>query len=305
MKQGGFNAALLAPRYWLLWLGFGVWWCLAQLPYPVIVQLGKALGGLLFLAGGRRKKIARRNLELCFPELSGEQCNKLLRDNFRCYGLAFFEVGIAWWWSNKRFRKIVRIEGLEHLENLNGQGALLTAIHLTTLEIGAAAVSLEVPACGMHRPHKNPVYEYVQIKGREKRRPGNKLYSRDDVRGALKALRQGEILWYAPDQDYGIKQGVFAPFMGVNAATITATARFASAGKAKIIPLTQQHLPGFKGYKVTVHPPLEGFPVNDDYRDAVTINMLAEEFIRLQPQSYLWVHRRFKTRPNGEASLYQ
>ena len=304
MKQGEFSRVLLAPRYWLLWVGFGLWWCLVQLPYPVLVVLGRSLGRLMFFLASRRKGIAERNLELCFPELNPQQRRQLLKENFRCYGLAFFEVGIAWWWPNKRFRKIVRLEGLEHLSNLHGQGALLTAIHLTTLEIGAAGVSMNFPTSGMHRPHKNPVYEYVQIRGREKRTPEGRLYARDDVRGVLKALRQGELIWYAPDQDYGIKQGIFAPFMGVPAATITATARFAGAGKARVIPLTQERLPGFQGYRVVVHPPLENFPVNDDYLDAVTINQLVEKIIRQQPESYLWAHRRFKTRPPGESPVY-
>ncbi|MGV6808070.1 MAG: LpxL/LpxP family acyltransferase, partial [bacterium] len=218
---------------------------------------------------------------------------------------AFFEIGIAWWWPRSRFDKICRVEGLEILQELEGQGALLTAIHFTTLEIGAAAISNAMSIDGMHRPHKNALYDYIQGYGRRRRGADTTTYPRKDVRGMLKALKSGRVIWYAPDQDYGIKQGIFAPFMGVMAATITATARFASAGNARIIPLTQQRLPYNQGYLVKVHPPLEGFPVGDDYQDAVIVNQLVERMIREQPASYMWVHRRFKNRPPGESSVYK
>ena len=299
-----FQASFFHPRYWLLWLGFIVWWLLAMLPYPILLLLGKSLGLLLYAVGSRRKEIAARNIELCFPDLDAQQRQTMLRQNFQNLGMAFFETGMAWWWPNWRFRRLVKVEGLEHLEALQGQGALLTAIHLTTLEIGASAVCMNFTIDGMHRPHKNAFYDYVQKRGRQQRSDSATSYPRKEVRQVLKALRKGRVIWYAPDQDYGIKQGVFAPFMGIQAATVTATSRFAGAGNAKIVPLTQQRLPGWQGYQVTIHPPLEGFPSGDDLEDAITINNLIESIIKEQPDSYMWVHRRFKTRPEGESSLY-
>jgi Kdo2-lipid IVA lauroyltransferase/acyltransferase len=156
----------------------------------------------------------------------------------------------------------------------------------------------------MYRPHNNPVYDFVQRRGRLARSKSSDVYTRDDVRGLARALRKGRVIWYAPDQDYGRRQSVFAPFFGVPASTVTATGRFAQLGNARILPFTHVRLPGTAGYRVTIHPPLENCPTGDDLADATRINALAEHFIRQQPDQYLWAHRRFKTRPPGEKSLY-
>jgi len=187
---------------------------------------------------------------------------------------------------------------------LQGRGALLMAIHFTTLEIGASALSARHSIDGMYRPHKNPVYDYVQSKGRRARDPLGVVYPREDIRGMFKALRQGRIIWYAPDQDYGRKQSVFARFFGVPAATVTATARFAKTGNALVLPFSQVRLPDGRGYLIKVHPPLQDFPTGDDLADAETVNRQVEKMILEQPDQYMWIHRRFKTRPPGESRPY-
>ncbi|TNE90248.1 MAG: LpxL/LpxP family Kdo(2)-lipid IV(A) lauroyl/palmitoleoyl acyltransferase [Gammaproteobacteria bacterium] len=294
----------LHPRYWLTWLGIGCWWLLVMLPYPLIVWLGTQVGAVMYWIGGYRREIAEINLKLCFPDMDEAQRRKLLRDNFTSYGIAFFEIGIAWWWPTGRFNRLVQLEGMEQIEQLNGRGALLMAIHYTTLEIGASALSSRHSIDGMYRAHKNPVYDYVQSRGRRARDPVGVVYPREDVRGMFKALRQGRIIWYAPDQDYGRKQSVFASFFGVQAASVTATARFAKTGNAAVLPFSHVRLPGSRGYRVTIHPPLENFPVGDDVVDAETVNRKVEEFILQQPDQYMWIHRRFKTRPEGEVRPY-
>lgn len=302
--KDNFQRAFLHPKFWLTWLGLGLWRLTALLPYPLMLWLGKGLGLIMLRLGGRRATIARRNLALCFPEMNDGQREALLRENFIHYGIAFFEIAIAWWWSNRRFAKLVQIEGLEHLTNLNGQGALLTAVHFTSLEIGAAAINMRFSIDGVYRPHNNPVYDYVQKKGRQKRDDKGRAFPREDVRGIVKALRAGRVIWYAPDQDYGVRFSVFAPFFGIQAATVTATAKLTASGKARVVPLSQQRLPGSQGYRVTVHPPLEAFPSGDEEGDATTVNQLVETLVREQPQAYMWVHRRFKHRPPGEPPLY-
>lgn len=304
METPRFTLTLIHPRFWLVWLGMGLWWLVAQLPYPLLILLGKGLGKLYYLLGRDRRRIVKRNIELCFPELSPLEQRDLIRRNFESYGIASFEVPLAWWWTDKRFARLIQLEGLENIENLNGQGALLMALHYTTLEIGAQAVSRETVIDGMYRPHANPVYDYLQRKGRLARNPAAEVYPRKDVRGMMKALRKGRVIWYAPDQDYGPKQSVFAPFFGITAASVTATAKFAQAGNARVLPFTHVRLPGTQGYKVTIHPPLEGFPSGDEVADATRINQVVEGFIRQQPDQYLWAHRRFKTRPPGEQPLY-
>ena len=233
-----FQWRYLHPRFWLTWLGIGCWRLVVLLPYPVMMWLGRLLGAILYFMGGYRYQVAEINLALCFPEMSEVQRRQLLRDNFASYGIGFFEVGMAWWWPTERLNKYIQLEGMEHIEALNGRGALLMAIHYTTLEVGASALSARHSIDGMYRPHKSAVYDYVQSKGRRVRNPAGVVYPREDVRGMFKALRQGRIIWYAPDQDYGRKQSVFANFFGVPAASVTATARFAKVGNAAILPFS-------------------------------------------------------------------
>ena len=300
-----FSAKLLHPRYWLTWFAMGLWWLVTQLPLPALVALGKVIGRLMLLAGGSRRRIVERNLELCFPDWSAAERAALVRKNFISYGIGFFEVSIGWWWSDRRLQQVVNLTGLENLDNLDGQGALLMAMHFTTLEIGGQAVNMHTAIDAMYRPHKNPVYDYLQRRSRVRRRPDCEVFPRKDVRGVLRALRSGRVMWYAPDQDYGPKQSVFAPFFGVSAATVTATAKFARAGNAKVLPFVHYRRDDNRGFEVVIHPPLEGFPVGDEVADATFINGLIEDFIRRHPDQYLWAHRRFKTRPPGESSPYK
>ncbi len=281
----------------------GLWRLTALLPYGMMMWLGRGLGRVLLRVGGFRRAIASRNLELCFPEKTTQQRQLLLIKNFEDLGISLFEVAMAWWWPWRRFAERFELHGLEHLEQLNGQGALLMAMHYTTLEVGGQILAHYYSTDGMYRPHGNPVYDYLQQKGRLSNNPDCAVFPREDVRGVLKALRRGRVIWYAPDQDYGRKQSVFAPFFGVPAASVTATAKLARAGNAKVLPFTHVRLANGH-YRVTVHPPLENFPSGDDVADATRINNIIEAFIRVTPEQYLWVHRRFKTRPPGAESVY-
>ncbi len=304
-KATKFKSTLLHPRYWLTWFAFGLWWLITLLPFPLLLRLGKAIGLIFYAIPSRRKIIARRNIEICFPALGAAEQKAMLRANFISTGIAVMEVGIAWWWPKKRFSKLVQFDGLENLEAVKGRGVMVLGIHYTTLEVGAAALSSQWQMDGMYRAHGNPVYDFLQARGRLQQSIGdNAVFERRDVRGTMKALKQGHSLWYGPDQDYGLGQGLFAPFFGVQAATVYATARFAEKTGAAVVPFSHVRLPGSEGYKVTVYPALEDFPSGDDLVDATRINQLIEKFVQLQPEQYLWVHRRFKNRPEGEADLY-
>jgi len=300
-----FTRDLLHPRYWLTWLMIGLWWLVVQLPYPVLMALGRGIGKVLYLFGGSRRGITERNIELCFPQESAAAREQLVRENFANYGMGLFEVPVAWWWSDKRLDRILHIRGLEHIRDLDGQGALLMAMHFTHLELGGQALARHVSADVMYRRHKNAVYEYVQTRGRKVRSPMSTAYPRKDVRGVTRALRNGRVVWYAPDQDMGANGSVFVPFFGVEAATLTATAKFAQLGKARIVPFSHFRRADGTGYDVEVHPPLENFPTGDDRADARFINGIIEGFVRRHPEQYLWAHRRFKTRPPGQPSLYR
>jgi KDO2-lipid IV(A) lauroyltransferase len=221
-------------------------------------------------------------------------------------GIAFFEMAMSWWWPKKRLARLVQIQGLEHLQaaQAQGQGVILMAIHFTTLEIGAALLGQRHTIDGMYRAHKNPVFDYVQRRGRERHNVDSHAIEREDVRGMLKVLRQGRAIWYAPDQDYGPKLSLFIPLFGVPAATVTATSKFAKLGRAQVIPMKQTRLPKGQGYLIQLEPPLQNFPGETDEQDCLRLNQWIEQAITQQPEQYLWAHRRFKTRPEGEAKLY-
>ncbi|KNX79081.1 lipid A biosynthesis lauroyl acyltransferase [Pseudomonas sp. 250J] len=306
MERPRFRSSFLHPRFWGLWLGLGLLWLVAQLPYRALLGLGRALGAVMYRVAGERRRIAARNLELCFPELSGDERQHLLKENFASTGIAFFEMAMSWWWPQARLARLAHIEGIEHLQaaQREGEGAILMAVHFTTLEIGAALLGQAHTIDGMYREHGNPVFDFIQRRGRERHNPDSLAVERDDVRGMLKLLRKGRAIWYAPDQDYGIKQSIFVPLFGIPAATVTATTKFARLGKARVIPFTQRRLEDGSGYRLVVHPPLENFPGETEEADCLRINQWVEGVLRECPEQYLWAHRRFKSRPEGEPRLY-
>jgi KDO2-lipid IV(A) lauroyltransferase len=298
-----FSAALLHPRFWPTWLLFGLWWLVVLLPYPFLVLLGRLLGGLFLLFGSERKAFARRNLELCFPELDEKARGKIMRDSFYSSGISFLEMGMAWWWPDWRVKNLCRVEGLEHIQNLNGQGAILLGMHFTTLDMGGAGFSLFQSYGSMYRSHDNPVFDLIQHRGRT-RRKDLVIFPRGDLRTMVRLLKKGMPVWYAPDQDYGAERSVFVPFFGITAATITATGKLAQMGNAVALPFTHERLSWCRGYLIKVHPQVEGLPSGDDKQDATLANLAIEQCIRACPGQYLWAHRRFKSRPEGEPRLY-
>jgi len=307
MDRPRFRACFLHPRFWGLWLGLGLFWLIVRLPYAWLLRLGRGMGALTYRLAGSRRRIARRNLELCFPELSAAERERLLKENFASMGIAFFEMAISWWWPRQRLARLAHIEGLEHLQRAQaeGRGVILMALHFTTLEIGAALLGQRQTIDGMYREHINPVFDYVQRRGRERHNADATAIERDDIRAMLKVLRAGRAIWYAPDQDYGRKQSLFVPLFGIPAATVTATTKFARLGKALVMPFVQSRLADGSGYRLTIYPPLEDFPGESEEADCLRINRWVEQAVRQHPEQYLWAHRRFKSRPNGEPSLYQ
>jgi Kdo2-lipid IVA lauroyltransferase/acyltransferase len=302
-----FSRQLLHPRYWLTWLGFLLWWLSAQLPYRWQMIMGALLGRLLSRVAPRRRAIAARNIELCFPQLSAQEQARLVDGVIESVGKAFFETGIAWFMPHARLRKLITLQGIEHLQTAQaqGQGVVLLAMHFTHLELGAAAVSMQFSIDGTYRPHGNSLYDYLQRKGRERHNPTGSVITRGDIRGMVRALRNTRAVWYAPDQDYGREHSIFVPFFGIPAATITATSQIARLGRGVVIPFVQHRREDGRGYSVEILPPLPQFPSDDEYRDTLAISQLIEREVAKQPEQYLWVHRRFKTRPDGEADVYQ
>lgn len=306
MERSPFRPYYLHPRFWLLWLGLGLLWLIAQLPYPVLLFMGRVMGRGLYWFGGERRIIARRNLELAFPAMSEAQRTHLLKENFASMGIAFFEMAMSWWWARPRLAKLAKVEGLEHLRQAQaeGQGVILMALHFTTLEIGAALLGQLHTIDGMYRQHDNVVFDFVQRRGRERHNQDATAVEREDVRTMLKVLRAGRAIWYAPDQDYGRRQSIFVPLFGIPAATVTATTKFARLGRARVIPFTQERLADGSGYRLVIHPPLDNFPGESEEADCLRVNQWIEQAVTQCPEQYLWSHRRYKTRPLGEPKLY-
>ncbi|MFQ6595204.1 MULTISPECIES: lipid A biosynthesis lauroyl acyltransferase [Pseudomonas] len=307
MDRPRFRAAFFHPRFWLLWLGLGLLWLITQLPYRALLTIGRLLGAGMYRVAGDRRRIAERNLELCFPEKSAKERQRLLKENFASTGIAFFEMAMSWWWPKSRLARLAHVEGLQHLKQaqLEGKGVILMALHFTTLEIGAALLGQKHTIDGMYREHGNPLFDFIQRRGRERHNLDSLAVERDDVRGMLKLLRAGRAIWYAPDQDYGAKQSIFVPLFGIQAATVTATSKFARLGKALVVPFTQERLADGSGYRLVIHPPLTDFPGETDEIDCLRINQWVEASVRECPEQYLWTHRRFKSRPSGEPKLYE
>ena len=294
----------LSPRYWPTWAGLGLLRLSIFLPLPLLLGGGRLLGDLFRLLPLSQKRIARINIGLCFPELDAGQQRRLTRDCLRSVTTAIFEAALAWWASDRRLHRYHRVEGLEHLREAQktGRGILLLGGHYTTLELGGRLISLYVDGIGIYKPAHNKLFEAVMAQAR--RRIFADLIPSKEMRKIIRSLKQGGVCWYAPDQDFGRQGTVFAPFMGVPAASLTMTARLARLSNAIVLPYSSRRLPGGEGYAITLLPPLENFPAGDDIADATTVNRAIEAGVRLAPEQYLWVHRRFKTRPPGEPQLY-
>lgn len=295
----------LSPRYWPTWIGFGVIWLAAQLPFAVQMQIGKALGWLSFHCARERRHICETNIALCFPELNQEQRARLVRDTFTSNGIGVMEVGLAWCRKPQSFTKRVSVTGLENLQRAtaNAKGVLLVCAHFTTLEFAGSLLSLFHEMDVTYRPHKNPLFETLMYRARE--RWYGTVIERGDVRAALRSLQQGHTLWYAPDQDYGRKHSVFAKFFGVEAATITATSRFASFNDSAVVFFSHYRSADNSSYHLDFSPALEDYPRGEETVDAQRINDVIEQAIRKHPEQYLWLHKRFKTQPQGTTSPYK
>ncbi|MFO1371860.1 MAG: LpxL/LpxP family Kdo(2)-lipid IV(A) lauroyl/palmitoleoyl acyltransferase [Candidatus Competibacteraceae bacterium] len=300
-----FSRNFLTPRYWLVWFGLFIMKIAAALPFRWQLALGRRIGLWLGKIARRRRRIAHINLERCFPELSAAQRDALLDQHFAALGIGLFETAIAWWSSDEKLHGLAQVVGLEHLEQAmkRGKGVILLTGHFTTLELGARFITWHQPFHAMYRRHKNPAYETVMRRERERHSRLPPL-PRDDLRSLLRALKKGRAIWYAPDQNLGIRNSVFVPFFGIPACTTTATTRLAAISGAAVVPYFPRRLPDTGGYEVTILPALADFPSGDIVVDTQRINELLEYHVRRAPEQYLWVHRRFKTQPPGNPSFY-
>ncbi|HNR91544.1 MAG TPA: LpxL/LpxP family Kdo(2)-lipid IV(A) lauroyl/palmitoleoyl acyltransferase [Dokdonella sp.] len=301
-----FHAALLAPRHWPAWLGLGLIRLLAAMPYRALLRIGDGLGALAARLLRSRRRIAARNLELCFPQLPAAERARLLEANLRDSGRMLVEFALGWFGTPQAIRRVpVTIEGLEHLERAraDGRGVLLTGAHFSHLELAGRLLVEQggQRVAGMYRAHGDAAFEWAIRHARA--RYAQQMFRKDELRAAVRYLREGGCLWYAPDQDMRGKDAVFVPFFGVPAATITATHHLARLSGALVVPFFHRRLDG-GGYVLRLEAPLADFPGNDVAADTARVNAAIERMVGEAPTQYLWMHQRFKSRPPGEPRVY-
>ena len=275
---------------------------LHRLPFGLVAGLGTVFGSLFHLLPTDRRRVGRINLALCFPDMPRAERERLLRRHMIAMVQMLLEYAYGWFASREQLKRLVCIEGLAHLTALQGRPAILSMPHFTGLDLAGLRLSLELPVVSVYSRQKDPGLDRF-VRERRLRFGSGIIFSRQEgLRPALRALRNGHCFFYLPDQDYGPRDSVFADFFGVPAATITGLSRIAAMTGAAVLPCYARR--DREGYTLVIEPPLQDFPGPDPLADARRMNAVIEAQVRRQPQQYFWLHRRFKTRPEGEPPLY-
>jgi KDO2-lipid IV(A) lauroyltransferase len=293
------------PRYWLLWLGFLIVWLISLLPYPLLALLGRGLGRLLFLIAGRRAHIVDTNLRLCFPDLGDAARKRLMKRHFQVLGQAVLGIGINLFASARRLQRLTCFRDRQYFDRAidAGKPIILLAPHFVGMEIAGLILAPERHMLSMYQPIRNPLVDWMVRRGRE-RFGGIMIEHRAPMRQTVRQIRDGSPFYYLPDQDPGSGDKVFAPFFGIDTAVTPGLSGFARLTRAVVIPCFTKLRPGGRGFEVIFRPPLDGFPTGNAVTDARRMNEVIEQGIAEMPEQYFWVHRRFKSRPEGEESVY-
>ncbi len=294
----------LHPRYWYAWLVLAFVRITSWLPNRILWILGNALGLFFSWFQSPARRVAERNIELCFPEKGPQERRKLVKKHLRLSGYAVVSLSVAWWAPKWRIRSFIKFRDQYHLDDAlaRGKNVILLAPHFIGLDMGGIRLSLERKAVSMYRQSRNLFLEYIFQ--RRSRFDGVVVERMSNLKALLRYIRQGLPFYYLPDQDMGERASVFVPFFGVPAATVTALSRIAQSTNAVVIPCITRILPKGRGYEMRLYPPLKNFPSDDPLDDSRRMNEEVENRVREMPEQYMWSYRRFKTRPNNEPSLY-
>jgi Kdo2-lipid IVA lauroyltransferase/acyltransferase len=282
-------------------LVFAFMWLVHFLPLGMQAWIGNRVGALLFWLIPERRKVTRINLAKCFPQKSAGEREDLARAHFHAFTRAFIEQGNLWWSSAEAIKAMVALEGLE---NLQGHAkTIVFAPHFVGFEATLSRLGLEFPVAMMYSRQKDPRFEAKLYEGRT--RFGSLMYPRQGgIKKGIEIIDSGTLYYYLPDLDFGPKRSVFVPFFGVPAATVTGLAYIARTTGAAVVPCVTRMLPGGGGYRAKLYPAWRDFPSGDDVRDARRMMAFIEERVLEMPEQYFWLHKRFKTRPEGEARFY-
>lgn len=279
-------------------------WLMHWLPLPVLGRVGEGFGSLLFRLLRSRRHITIINLRLCLPLLSEQERLTIAKRHFQVYARSVLERGILWWGSESRLRKLIQVEPAVPVDAIQSGPVILLCPHFVSLDVAGVAVMLETSLCSIYTNQRSKVFDQALRKGRSRFRPV-KLFSRSEgVKPIIRAMREHLPFFMLPDMDFGAKDAEFIPFFGVPAATLTAAPRIAASTGAKVIPVIATMLPNYQGWKVAFHAPWENYPGDDMGAATLFMNSYIEKEILKTPAEYFWSHRRFKTRPQGEVSVY-
>ena len=298
---------LKRPAFWShlpAWLLFTLSWLLAHLPYRLLLLFGRGIGWLFKVLFKSRRKVIEKNIQSCFPDLNAAQQQALMVQNYRETGMMVSQTLRTFLNRAPQPFNALKVAGIAHLEAARAakQGVLLVSGHFTALDVGGRAICEQFPIAGVYRPHKNPVQEYVVKKARLKYAAA--MFSRDQLKGMVKHLKSAGVLWYAPDQDYRRGQSIFADFFGIPTSTITATHQLARISGCQVMFYSVKRIDKPPFYELSVSPPMADFPSKDVQLDTQRINEQIEQMVKQNPEQYLWLHKRFKTRPPGSEPFY-
>jgi len=287
-----------------MWVSLGLLRVAALFPYRTQLFIGRILGKIIQYLSSSHRRVIDINLQLCFPEKSQPERDKIRNGCYQNIGIALLEMAMCWWWSEQRLKPLVEIRGQEHIDAVlqGGRGVILLTGHFTSLEIGGRLFTLSIPLQAMYRTQKNHLFDSYLYTRRNSYLENT--ISRKNTRQMIKGIKNLIPTWYAPDQNFPNERNVFVPFMGVQTATISAGSRLAQSSGGAMLPFYPERKEDGSGYIIWIEPPLKDFPSGDDIKDATAINASIEKFVRRNPEQYMWIHKRFKTRPSGEPAIY-
>jgi KDO2-lipid IV(A) lauroyltransferase len=286
-------------------IALGLMWLLHFLPLRAHAWLGRWLGHAFYWLGRERRRVALTNLALCFPELDAKARAALAKRHFQAFARSVLERGILWWATAERFVGMVKLEGEEHLLAVGNAPVIILMPHFVGFEMGGYRIGYGREVASMYSRQRSAAFDAAMLRGRTRFKNATMFSRQDGVRSVVRTLRKGVPFIYLPDMDLGRRDAIFVPFFGVPAATITGLARLAALSGAVVLPCVTRQLPGGAGYVARIYPAWENFPSQDIEADVRRMNTFIEERVREMPEQYLWVHKRFKTRPPGEPSLYE
>jgi KDO2-lipid IV(A) lauroyltransferase len=283
-------------------LGLFVLWLVHFLPLRWIAALGAGIGSILYRFG--RGRVTRINLALCFPHMDERERHELGLKHFKMLGRNALELSVMVWGTEEQLQRMIRVEGRENLLAAKGRPVIALAPHFIGLNMGGIRVAWEIPeSASVYSRQKNPTVDKIFWRARTRFGTPTLVSRQEGLRNVIRVVKSGKAFYFLPDMDFGVRDSIFVPFFGVQAATITTLPRLAKLTGAAVIPVVTRQVGD--GYVVTFYPEWKDYPSGDLEADVRRMNAFIEERVLEMPEQYFWAHKRFKTRPPGEPSPYR